>query len=81
MVSPQVRKLIDDTATRWGIKPDSLEVFLRKFVRLANDNLEERIGFHTRPARTACAILSQFIGVPIERDLPKGCAEFRTEGQ
>jgi len=78
---PTVDILIKETARKLKVSSGKLKVFTRSFVRLANDHIEEVVGFNSAPAHRACAALSGLIKVevakkrkqrrsPLGRDLP-----------
>lgn len=70
-MNSNVNNLVEETARRLSVAPADLEVFIRRFVQLANDQLEEAIGFHSLPARRACAALSELVQVD---EVPKALA-------
>lgn len=58
---PDVGTLIEETARKLNVSPRDLKVFVKRFVGLANDRIEEVVGFNSAPARRACAALSELI--------------------
>jgi hypothetical protein len=55
--------LIKETANKLNVSSRDLKVFTKRFVELANDHIEEVMGFNSVPAHRACAALSELIEV------------------